>query len=122
MAFDDKDKNNLILTGKILPPNGLTDGNYYDIDFYDIQDEEMKKITCQAHNTGGSCTLLCDTSKTPLKTNYGNLTLFKHESENLYFSINIPESVNKEEQINAGPCSNRNTFTEKVQVVYQEAL
>ena len=73
----------------------------------------MKKITCLAKNPGDSCTLECDTSNTPLTTNYGNLTLSKYESNDLYLSFNIPEGVNTEERINAGPSSNRNTFYRK---------
>ena len=64
-------------------------------------------------NIKKSCTLECDTSRTSLKTNYGNLTLSKYDSTDLYLSFNIPgESNLREKAINAGPVGS-NTYYSK---------
>lgn len=49
---NDQDKNKLILTGKYLSSEVLKDNGNYDIEFYDIQSEGMKTITCLAKNEG----------------------------------------------------------------------
>ena len=71
----------------------------------------MKKITCQVQKSGSSCTLDCDTSETSLSTNYGNLTLSKYDTNDLYLSFNVPANANLEEPITAGPSSSSNSRT-----------
>ena len=72
-------------------PNTLPLKGTYDIDFYDTERGEMKTLNCKANQNNDDFTLVCDTSKNPLTTNYGNLTLSKIETDDLYASFNIPE-------------------------------
>ena len=95
---------NLTLTGKVMP-NILPLKGTYDIDFYDTERGEMKTLNCKADKNGDDFTLVCDTSKNPLTTNYGNLTLSKIETDDLYASFNIPEEK-KETSIRAGGSGN----------------
>lgn len=95
---------NLTLTGKVMP-NDLPLKGTYDIDFYDTERGEMKTLNCKADKNGDDFTLVCDTSKNPLTTNYGNLTLSKIETDDLYASFNIPEEK-KETSIRAGGSGN----------------
>ena len=95
---------NLTLTGKVMP-NTLPLKGPYDIDFYDTERGEMKTLNCKADKNGDDFTLVCDTSKNPLTTNYGNLTLSKIETDDLYASFNIPEEK-KETSIRAGGSGN----------------
>ena len=95
---------NLTLTGKIIPPTLRLTGPY-DIDFYDTERGEMKTLNCKANQNNDDFTLVCDTSKNPLTTNYGNLTLSKIETDDLYASFNIPEEK-KETSIRAGGSGN----------------
>lgn len=96
---------NLTLTGKVMP-NTLPLKGTYDIDFYDTEREEMKTLNCKADKNGDDFTLVCDTSKNPLTTNYGNLTLSKIETDELYASFNIPPDKNETTPIRAGGSGN----------------
>ena len=96
---------NLTLTGKVIPPTLLLTGPY-DIDFYDTERGEMKTLNCKADKNGDDFTLVCDTSKNPLTTNYGNLTLSKIETDELYASFNIPQDKNETTPIRAGGSGN----------------
>ena len=95
---------NLTLTGKVIP-NTLRLTGPYDIDFYDTERGEMKTLNCKADKNGDDFTLVCDTSKNPLTTNYGNLTLSKIETDDLYASFNVPQGQ-EETEIRAGGSGN----------------
>ena len=97
---------NLTLTGKVIPPTLPLTGPY-SIDFYDTEREEMKTLNCQAYHVQNEAdfTLVCDTSKNPLTTNYGNLTLSKIETNDLYASFNVPPDQ-EETPIRAGVSGN----------------
>ena len=107
--WNTQDKN-LILTGKVLPSNLLTNGKSYPVEFYDTQGE-AKTIICTAQNSGSSCTLNCDTSENPLSTNVGNLALSKSDGD-VYLTFNLPEGAPLNDPINAG-ASSHNTFYRK---------
>ena len=98
---------NLTLTGKVIPPTLPLTGPY-SIDFYDTEREEMKTLNCQAYHVQNEAdfTLVCDTSKNPLTTNYGNLTLLKIDTNELYASFNIPPDKNETTPIRAGGSGN----------------
>jgi hypothetical protein len=96
---------NLTLTGKVIPPTLLLTGPY-DIDFYDTERGEMKTLNCKANQNNDDFTLVCDTSKNPLTTNYGNLTLSKIETKELYASFNIPPDQEETTPIRAGGSGN----------------
>ena len=95
---------NLTLTGKVIP-NTLSLTGPYDIYFYDTEIGEMKKLNCKADQNKDDFTLVCDTSKNPLTTNYGNLTLSKIETDDLYASFNVPQDQ-EETPIRAGGSGN----------------
>ena len=98
---------NLTLTGKVIPPTLSLKGPY-DIEFYDTEIGKMKTLNCKADQNKENkenFTLVCDTSKNPLTTNYGNLTLSKIDDDDLYASFNIPEEK-KETSIRAGGSGN----------------
>ena len=95
---------NLTLTGKVIP-NTLRLTGPYDIDFYDTERGEMKTLNCKANQNNDDFTLVCDTSKNPLTTNYGNLTLSKIETDDLYASFNVPQGE-EETPIRAGGSGN----------------
>ena len=65
----------------------------------------MKTLNCKAAQIGNDFTLVCDTSKNPLTTNYGNLTLSKIETDDLYASFNVPQNQ-EETPIRAGGSGN----------------
>ena len=96
---------NLTLTGKVILPNNLSITGPYEIDFYDTEKGEMKTLNCKADQIGNDFTLVCDTSKNPLTTNYGNLTLSKIENDDFYASFNVPEE-RKLKEIRAGGSGN----------------
>ena len=97
---------NLTLTGKVIP-DSLSITGPYKIDFYDTERGIMKTLNCQAdkNSDSDSFTLVCDTSKNPLTTNYGNLTLSKIETDDLYASFNVPQGE-EETPIRAGGSGN----------------
>ena len=97
---------NLTLTGKVILPNTPSITGPYEIDFYDTEKGEMKTLNCKADQIGNDFTLVCDTSKNPLTTNYGNLTLSKIDTDDLYASFNIPEDEKIETEIRAGGSGN----------------
>ena len=96
---------NLTLTGKVILPNTPSITGPYEIDFYDTEKGEMKTLNCKADQIGNDFTLVCDTSKNPLTTNYGNLTLSKIENDDFYASFNVPEE-HKLKEIRAGGSGN----------------
>ena len=96
---------NLTLTGKVIPPTLSLTGPY-DIDFYDTERGEMKTLNCKAAQNKDDFTLVCDTSKNPLTTNYGNLTLSKIETDDLYASFNVPQGQEETEIRAAGSGNN----------------
>ena len=105
----------LILTG-ILQPNttNLAKGQPLPIDFYDTSINEKKKVYCTVLDyDSSSCntTIECNTDETPIRTNYGNLTLSSHNSDTLYLTFNIPPDVNNKEIINTNTA--RNTYYRK---------
>ena len=105
----------LILTG-ILQPNktNLQKNQPLPIDFYDTSINEKKKVSCTVLDYDSiSCntTIECKTDETPIRTNYGNLTLSSHNSDILYLTFNIPPGVNNEEIINTNTA--RNTYYRK---------
>lgn len=117
--FKIQDDKKLILTGELKPKTTLTQGQNFNMDFYDTSYNELKTVSCTVQNldsNSGACTLVCDTDDTPLRTNYGNLTLSKSTDEKiLYFSINIPSDINdaqRVEEINTNP-SSHNAFYRK---------
>ena len=109
------DKKKLYLRGTLLPANGLVEGQDIDIDFYDISENQKKNIKCRVLklDSKGECTIECDTSETPLETNYGNLTLSSHDDKDLYLSINIPEGADTSKLIRAGPVNNNTYYRKK---------
>ena len=96
---------NLTLTGKVIPDT-LSITGPYKIDFYDTEREEMKTLNCKAEQNNADFTLVCDTSKNPLTTNYGNLTLSKIETDDLYASFNVPQGQEETEIRAAGSGNN----------------
>ena len=96
---------NLTLTGKVIP-NTLRLTGPYDIDFYDTERGEMKTLNCKADQNNDDFILVCDTSKNPLTTNYGNLTLSKIETDDLYASFNVPQGKEETPIIAAGSGNN----------------
>ena len=66
----------------------------------------MKTLNCKADQNEDDFTLVCDTSKNPLTTNYGNLTLSKIETDDLYASFNVPQGQEETEIIAAGSGNN----------------
>ena len=100
----------LILTG-ILQPNStsLKINQPLPIDFYDTSINEKKNVYCIVRDFDSSSrntTIECYTDETPIRTNYGNLTLSSHNSDSLYLTFNVPNDANKEETINTNPASN----------------
>ena len=105
----------LILTG-ILKPNStsLTIHQPLPIDFYDTSINEKKNVYCivvDFDSSSRNTTIECNTDETPIRTNYGNLTLSSHNSDTLYLTLNIPPGVNNEETINTNTA--RNTYYRK---------
>ena len=85
----------MILTGILQPKTtNLTKGQPLPID-----------------SSSRNATIECNTDETPIRTNYGNLTLSSHNSDTLYLTFNIPPDVNNEEIINTNTA--RNTYYRK---------
>ena len=110
--------NKFLLKGNLIPvpkPELLKGDDDIDIDFYDTSIGEKKKIQCivqTLEKKSGECTIECNTSETPLETNYGNLTLSSHDDNEKYLSINIREGADRNALIKAGPV-NKNTYYRK---------
>ena len=88
------------------------------MDMFDISSNDMKTVACEVKeivSNSGSCTIECDTVKTPLNTNLGNLTLAKSTNpEKLYLTINTDKSKNQNEPLNSYPVNNESkTFNKK---------
>ena len=105
----------LILTGILQPKTTkLEKGQSLPIDFYDTSINEKKKVYCivgDFDSSSRNTTIECNTDETPIRTNYGNLTLSSHNSDTLYLTFNIPPDVNNEEIINTNTA--RNTYYRK---------
>ena len=105
----------LILTGILQPKStNLTKGQSLPIDFYDTSINEKKNVYCTVldfDSSSRNTTIECNTDETPIRTNYGNLTLSSHNSDTLYLTFNIPPGVNNEETINTNTA--RNTYYRK---------
>ena len=105
----------LILTGILQPKTTkLEKGQSLPIDFYDTSINEKKKVYCivgDFDSSSRNTTIECNTDETPIRTNYGNLTLSSHNSDTLYLTFNIPPGVNNEEIINTNTA--RNTYYRK---------
>ena len=104
-----KDKK-LILTGILNPKSiNIIRGLPLPINFYDTSSNEKKNVSCivgDFDSSSGNTTIECNTDETPIRTNYGNLTLSSHNSASLYLTFNVPNDANKEETINTNPASN----------------
>ena len=105
----------LILTGILQPKTtSLKISQPLPIDFYDTSINEKKKVYCTVldfDSSSRNTTIECKTDETPIRTNYGNLTLSSHNSDTLYLTFNIPPDVNNEEIINTNTA--RNTYYRK---------
>ena len=105
----------LILTGILQPKTtSLKISQPLPIDFYDTSINEKKKVYCivgDFDSSSRNTTIECNTDETPIRTNYGNLTLSSHNSDTLYLTFNIPPGVNNEEIINTNTA--RNTYYRK---------
>ena len=102
--------NKLVLKGFLKPSDSLKKNQKFDLDMYDTSNNDMKTVSCEVEEiitSSGSCTIECDTVKTPLNTNLGNLTLAKStDSEKLYLRINTDKSKDQSEPLNSYPFSN----------------
>jgi hypothetical protein len=105
----------LILTGFLKPDTlSLEKRLSLPIDFYDTSINEKKNVYCTVldfDSSSRNTTIECNTDETPIRTNYGNLTLSSHNSDTLYLTFNIPPGVNNEETINTNTA--RNTYYRK---------
>jgi hypothetical protein len=114
-TYEIKDKK-LILTGLLRPIQSdvLYKDKSLEIAFYDTSINEKKNVSCtvlEYYTSSGQSTIECNTDETPIRTNYGNLTLSSHNSDTLYLTFNIPPGVNNEETINTNTA--RNTYYRK---------
>ena len=102
--------NKLVIKGVLKPSDSLTINQKFDMDMFDISSNDMKTVSCEVKEivaNSGSCTIECDTVKTPLNTNLGNLTLAKSTNpEKLYLTINTDKSKNQNEPLNSYPVNN----------------
>lgn len=102
--------NKLVIKGVLKPSDSLTKNQKFDMDMFDISSNDMKTVSCEVKEivaNSGSCTIECDTVKTPLNTNLGNLTLAKSTNpEKLYLTINTDKSKNQNEPLNSYPVNN----------------
>ena len=106
--------NKLVIKGVLKPSDSLTKNQKFDMDMFDISSNDMKTVSCEVKEivaNSGSCTIECDTVKTPLNTNLGNLTLAKSTNpEKLYLTINTDKSKNQNEPLNSYPVNNESKF------------
>ena len=107
--------NKLIIKG-ILKPSDTLNQNF-DLELYDLSNNEMKTVSCKVNEiktNSGSCTIECDTVKTPLSTNLGNLTLAKSSNpEKLYLKINTDKSKDQNQLITSESINNSNVLSNK---------
>ena len=109
--------NKLIIKGILKPSDTLNQNQNFDLELYDLSNNEMKTVSCKVNEiktNSGSCTIECDTVKTPLSTNLGNLTLAKSSNpEKLYLKINTDKSIDQNQLITSESNNNSNVLSNK---------
>lgn len=109
--------NKLIIKGILKPSDTLNQNQNFDLELYDLSNNEMKTVSCKVNEiktNRGSCTIECDTVKTPLSTNLGNLTLAKSSNpEKLYLKINTDKSKDQNQLITSESINNSNVLSNK---------
>ena len=109
--------NKLIIKGILKPSDTLNQNQNFDLELYDLSNNEMKTVSCKVNEiktNSGSCTIECDTVKTPLSTNLGNLTLAKSSNpEKLYLKINTDKSKDQNQIITSESINNSNVLSNK---------
>jgi hypothetical protein len=109
--------NKLIIKGILKPNDALNQNQNFDLELYDLSSDEMKTVSCKVNEiitSSGACTIECDTVKTPLSTNLGNLTLAKSsDPEKLYIKINTDKSKDQNKLITGDNINNSNTLRKK---------
>ena len=109
--------NKLIIKGILKPSDTLNQNQNFDLELYDLSNNEMKTVSCKVNEiktNSGSCTIECDTVKTPLSTNLGNLTLAKSSNpEKLYLKINTDKLKDQNQIITSESINNSNVLSNK---------
>ena len=109
--------NKLIIKGILKPSDTLNQNQNFDLELFDLSNNEMKTVSCKVNEiktNSGSCTIECDTVKTPLSTNLGNLTLAKSSNpEKLYLKINTDKSKDQNQIITSESINNSNVLSNK---------
>ena len=109
--------NKLIIKGILKPSDTLNQNQNFDLELYDLSNKDMKTVSCKVNEIQtniGSCTIECDTVKTPLSTNLGNLTLAKSSNpEKLYLKINTDKSKDQNQLITSESINNSNVLSNK---------
>ena len=109
--------NKLIIKGILKPSDTLNQNQNFDLELFDLSNNEMKTVSCKVNEiktNSGSCTIECDTVKTPLSTNLGNLTLAKSSNpEKLYLKINTDKSKDQNQLITSESINNSNVLSNK---------
>ena len=109
--------NKLIIKGILKPSDTLNQNQNFDLELYDLSNKDMKTVSCKVNEiktNSGSCTIECDTVKTPLSTNLGNLTLAKSSNpEKLYLKINTDKSIDQNQLITSESNNNSNVLSNK---------
>ena len=109
--------NKLIIKGILKPSDTLNQNQNFDLELYDLSNKDMKTVSCKVNEiktNSGSCTIECDTVKTPLSTNLGNLTLAKSSNpEKLYLKINTDKSKDQNQIITSESINNSNVLSNK---------
>lgn len=109
--------NKLIIKSILKPSDTLNQNQNFDLELYDLSNNEMKTVSCKVNEiktNSGSCTIECDTVKTPLSTNLGNLTLAKSSNpEKLYLKINTDKSKDQNQLITSESINNSNVLSNK---------
>ena len=109
--------NKLIIKGILKPSDTLNQNQNFDLELYDLSNNEMKTVSCKVNEiktNSGSCTIECDTVKTPLSSNLGNLTLAKSSNpEKLYLKINTDKSKDQNQIITSESINNSNVLSNK---------
>ena len=109
--------NKLIIKGILKPSDTLNQNQNFDLELFDLSNNEMKTVSCKVNEiktNSGSCTIECDTVKTPLSTNLGNLTLAKSSNpEKLYLKTNTDKSKDQNQIITGESINNSNVLSNK---------
>ena len=109
--------NKLIIKGILKPSDTLNQNQNFDLELFDLSNNEMKTVSCKVNEiktNSGSCTIECDTVKTPLSTNLGNLTLAKSSNpEKLYLKTNTDKSKDQNQLITSESINNSNVLSNK---------